>query len=271
MMDVTGAMSPRLAQGLKASRLFGSLDAALVERLAGVAHRRTLSRGERLWSAGDKASHFFVIASGLMKIVRAGQDGDILAILGPRESIGDVAVQMRGSYPADAVAATDSVQVIGVRADVVLSLGDDPAVAKALRNALLVHTQVLQEKIEILSAGSVSRRLAALFHQLADRFGDECEDGSVTVPVALSRGELAHIVSATVETTIRIVSAWQKAGLLVTTQNGFMLYGDLASVEHDETFLRERPDRHSKADDEGAPASERCRTGRRPPAPRSAT
>lgn len=217
----------RLPQALRASRLFGSLGEATIERLAGAAHRRTLVRGERLWSAGEAATHFYVINSGLMKIVRPGSDGGIIAILGPRESIGDAAVIAKHPYPADAFAATETAQVVGVRAEPVLAMSDEPLVASALRRALLEHTEHLQSKIDVMSAGNVSKRLVALFSGLADRFGDECDDGTTIVPVPLSRSELAHLVGATVETTIRIVSAWQKAGILATSSSGFVLHGAL--------------------------------------------
>ena len=221
------ATALRLPQALRASRLFGALGESTLARLASASFRRTLVRGERLWSAGEQATHFFVITSGLMKIVRSGDDGGIVTILGARESLGDAAVLGRHPYPADAYAATETAQVVGVRAEVVLGLSDDAAVSAALQRALLQHTALLQSKIAIMSAGSMSRRLAALFSHLADRFGDESEDGSTIVPVALSRSELAHLVGATVETTIRIVSAWQKAGLLTTNATGFVLRGPL--------------------------------------------
>lgn len=221
------ATALRLPQALRASRLFGALGEKTIERLASAAFRRTMVRGERLWTAGDEAKHFFVITSGLMKITRPDEDGGIVAILGPRESLGDVAVLGRHAYPADACAATETAQVVGVRADVVLGMSGDAAVAAALQRVLLQHTEILQSKIAIMSAGSVSRRLATLFSRLADRFGDECEDGSTIVPVPLSRSELAQLVGTTVETTIRIVSAWQKAGLLATSPSGFVLRGPL--------------------------------------------
>jgi CRP-like cAMP-binding protein len=58
---------------------------------------------------------------------------------------------------------------------------------------------------------------------LAERFGDELEGGEVTIPLPLRRSELAHLVGATVETTIRVIRKWERDGLLVTTRTGFVL------------------------------------------------
>jgi hypothetical protein len=45
----------------------------------------------------------------------------------------------------------------------------------------------------------------------------------VLVPVVLSRGELSSLVGARVETVIRVLSRWQKQGMVETSREGFWL------------------------------------------------
>lgn len=227
-----GRVATVSAQVLKTFPLFAGLDDAVRADLARVAVRRALAAGDRLWRAGDDATHFTLILSGLVKIVRAAADGSetIVALFGPRESIGEPAVLDRGTYPAGAVAASDA-EVLRVDAAPVLGAMDrDPSVARAMNRALLEHTRALQEKIRILSAGTVPMRLATLFLHLAERFGDETPEGTTVVHVRLARAELAEIVGATVETTIRALSRWQKAGYFATTPDGFVLKDTAALV-----------------------------------------
>jgi CRP-like cAMP-binding protein len=219
-----------IESGLRASRLFGSLDAALIAELARITVSRTFARGAALWRAGEPAGFFTVITRGLVEIVRQAADGlaadggAIIAIFGPRESIGDVAAVRQAPYPAGALALTQQVDVLMVPAgSVVEAMRSHAAVAAAVNSSLVEHTHALQEKIRIMTAGAVPRRLATLVLHLADRFGDEIDDGSILVPVALSRSELARIVGATVETTIRAMSRWRKQGLLQTTPQGFLV------------------------------------------------
>jgi CRP-like cAMP-binding protein len=215
-----------IENGLRASRLFGSLDAGLIADFARVAVSRAFVRGAPIWRAGDPADFFTVITRGLVEIVRQGESesGAIIAIFGPRESIGDVAALRRGPYPAGALALTQQVEILMVpAASVIEAMHSHAAVAAAVNASLVEHTRALQEKIRIMTAGAVPRRLATLVLHLADRFGDEVDDGSVLVPVALSRSELARIVGATVETIIRALSRWRKRGLLQTTPQGFLV------------------------------------------------
>ena len=82
----------------------------------------------------------------------------------------------------------------------------------------------LHDKIEILGAGAVESRLATALLKLHAQFGDELEDDSCIVPVALSRRELAELVSTSFETAIRIMSRWEHQGVLATHDRGFTLF-----------------------------------------------
>ena len=164
-----------------------------------------------------------LIASGLVKIVQPG--GAIVAILGPHETFGEIAIVSGTPYCADAVAATRELELLCVEAAAVRAASEStPAFARAMSRSLVGHGRALLEKIRIMSAGCVERRLAVLLRHLVDRFGDEMEDGSTVVPIALSRAELASLVGATIETTIRMMSRWQKEGIVSTTDDGFLVH-----------------------------------------------
>lgn len=220
---------------LRGSRLFGALDPGLFKASAEGAVRVTLGRGEAVWHAGDAATSFTLICSGLVKIVRPTPDAGeaIVGLFGPRESIGDSAVLERGTYPADAITSSERAEICRVDAAPVLAaMGQRPEVGRSLNHALLEHTRALQEKIRIMSAGSVTRRLATLLLHLADRFGDELGDGTTLIPVDLSRAELASLIGARPETTIRTLSRWRKAGDVVPAAEGFLV-PDRARLERE--------------------------------------
>lgn len=214
--------NPLLA-GLRGARLFRGLDARLVESLSRAAYALRLREGEHLWRAGQKAEAFTVIQRGLVQIERsvAGKEPAILGIFGPRESVGDAAALACSVYPADALAASAEVQIIRVPGEVLLrAMEEQPALARAVQLALLDHTQMLTAKIDIVSAGSVTARLATLLLHLSERFGDEQEDGVVRVPISLSRVALSRLISARVETVIRALSAMRREGVLRMSTEG---------------------------------------------------
>lgn len=203
------------------------LDRALLADVARHATRRHLERGEALWQNGDAATHFTQILSGLIKISRSSPEGaeSIVAIFGPGESVGDTAVVQRGRYPADAIALSDGVEVLRIEAAPVLrAMERNAGLMEGINAILLHHTQALDQKIRIMTAGSVPHRLATLFLLFAERFGKPAQAGALEVPIRLSRVEIAALIGATVETTIRALSRWQKEGVLTTTPTGFLLH-----------------------------------------------
>jgi CRP-like cAMP-binding protein len=223
-LGVVEAPSVALERILRASRLFGGLDAAFLAAMCQSASKRRLERGDALWRTGETANQFVLIVQGLVEIVRRAADGteSILAIFGPRESIGDSAALAARAYPADAIALTEVVEVLVVPAGPIREAARSrPEVGAAFNASLIEHMNALQNKIGIMTAGSVPKRLSALFLHLLERFGDVGDDGASFIPVSLSRAELARLVGARVETIIRTMSRWQKAGLIDTGPDGF--------------------------------------------------
>lgn len=225
-MPTSIARTDAIERALRVSRLFHGVDGCVTD-FARVAVRKQFQHGDYLWHHGDPAVALTIITSGLVKICQPNQTGDtaIVALFGPRESIGDIAVISTGRYPADAVAITRDVEVLSIEKTPVLdAMQRDLALANAINRSLVSHSCALREKIRIMTAGPVERRLAALLLHLAERFGDENERGEIEIPVALSRNDLARLVGATMETTIRTMSKWQKAGIVSTTPTGFVLH-----------------------------------------------
>ncbi len=226
-MELTpSARVASIERTLRASHLFGGVDTVIGD-FARIAIRRQYHQGDYLWHHGDPALAITIITSGLVKICQPNQEGEsaIVALFGPRESIGDIAVISTGTYPADAIAATRDVEVLTIEKTPVLdAMHRDVELAQAINRSLVSHSVALRQKIRIMTAGPVERRLAALLMHLAERFGDESANGAITIPVALSRSDLARLVGATIETTIRTMSRWQKAGVLSTTPQGFVIH-----------------------------------------------
>lgn len=215
-----------LERTLGRAALFAGWEAEALRPLAGLATLRRLARGEAVWHEGEAAAAFTVIRSGLVKILRRAPDGGeiIIALFGPRESIGDAAVLAGGAYPAAAVVASEEAAVVRIPAPPVLAaMRDRAARGEAMIRALAAHNRALQDKILVSGCATVPRRLAALLLTLAERFGEELPGGGFLVPVALSRGELARFVHATLETVSRTMSAWGREGLVETREDGFRI------------------------------------------------
>ena len=86
---------------------------------------------------------------------------------------------------------------------------------------LTVRLMMLNKRLADMT-GSAESRAARLFLTLAERMGRKTPEGTV-IPLALSRQELADLLGTTLETAIRLMSRWQKEGVVITNAEGFVI------------------------------------------------
>ena len=210
---------------LQASSLYGGLDAPLLERLARDSSVVHLRSGELVWRAGAKATHFVSVEAGLVAIRQITPEGEstLVNLFGPGENLCITPALQGMRFPGDAVAITDQVTLLNVlAAPVVAVMEENQDLSRAIGRTLVEHTQILRSKIDIVSAGSVPRRLAALMLDLIERFGVAGDD-TAHIPLTLTREQLGQLVNARTETVIRILSKWQKAGWFASSPEGFRI------------------------------------------------
>jgi CRP-like cAMP-binding protein len=233
---------PISAAALRPFALFREASEDAVSRLAARAERRVLAEDEPLWRMGEHPTTAHFIVRGLVQVVKRLPNGDesSLGLFGPLECAGILAVLGPGHpYPADAIAATEQVELLRVPTAVLKdALVADAVLARAANHVLVSHAQLLRAKIDVLTAGEVPKRIATLLLHLADRFGDENEDGDTFIPVALSRKTLARLVGVRDETVTRTMTRWEREGLVVTEPTGFIVK-DVAAL------TRVRDDSHA--------------------------
>lgn len=215
-----------MAEFLRRSPLFTGIDAALVERLAQVAVTRHYSRGDQIWRAGEAPHALLFVKSGMVKLTRPAARGRtaLCGLFGPPSCLGELVLVKGVPYQNAALAATASVSVVAIpRADALAALGHDARLALNLFCGFEEKLTALHDKIDVLSAGSVEARLATLLLKLYQQFGDDFDDGTSRIGVPLSRQELADMVSTSFETGIRVLSRWEREGLVRTDADGFLL------------------------------------------------
>ncbi|MCB9602446.1 MAG: Crp/Fnr family transcriptional regulator [Sandaracinus sp.] len=226
-------LEPNLLRSVRACRLFKDLDDAEVRDLLPVCTLLRLRQGDHLWRTGDPATSFHHVVRGLIELRRAAgsYDATLMAFFGPTECPAVPVVLGRKAYGADAVVISDDATVLSIQAEPLLSrMERDPRIAMAINRALLAQMRLLHGKIDVMVAGTVPRRLALFLLNLADRFGDEFEHGETVIPFALNRQQVATYVNARVETVIRALSVWRKAGLVDFRRDSIVLH-DVDSLQ----------------------------------------
>ncbi len=190
------------------------------EAVAPLCRLRGFDKGETIFHEGDAADRIHFLVLGRVKIVKAAGGRDvILEILGPGEPVGAVAVFERRPFPAGAITLEPSSILSIPEREFFALLEKRPEMLRHLLAGLTLRLMMVNKRLADMT-GSAEYRAARLFLTLGDRVG-VTKDGGVHITLALSRQEIADLIGTTLETAIRLMSRWQKEGLVITEKTGF--------------------------------------------------
>ncbi|HUO83828.1 MAG TPA: Crp/Fnr family transcriptional regulator [Thermoanaerobaculia bacterium] len=177
-------------------------------------------KGEVIFREGEPATRIHFLYLGRVKIVKAAGERDvIIELLGPGEPVGAVAVYERRPFPATAVAIEPSSVLSVPEKEFFQLLEARPEITRRLLVGLTMRLMAVNKRMADMT-GAVEQRAARLFLTLAARIGQRKED-RLWLPLTLTRQEIADLIGATIETTIRLMSRWQKDGVILTHKDGF--------------------------------------------------
>lgn len=182
--------------------------------------------GETIYYAGDPAERLYVVASGKVKLLRHTLSGKniLLDLLTPGEFFGSLSSLGDEVYPDTAQAQT-AVCVLGISAEDFRKILDSylPVALKVL-DVTASRLKEAHERIRQLSAHSVEHRIAYTLLKLAEKFGEQQEVGCL-IQVPLSRDDLAEMTGTTTETASRVMSQFQKEGLITSGRQWVAITG----------------------------------------------
>lgn len=209
---------------LRTTPIFSRLSPDDRRSVAEVARVGQFQKGETIFEQESPSNAFYAIASGRVKIFKMMPSGRdlILEVFGPGDPLGAVATYMDRPFPASAMALEDTTCVIIPRQDFFRLIESKPSLVRGLLLGLTTRLVELTNRLAELTGGRIEPRFARLFLKLGSEMG-RAERGGTFVPLALSRQELADMTGTTVETCIRIMSRWNKEGIVRTEADGFVL------------------------------------------------
>lgn len=179
-------------------------------------------KGATIFTEGDPATLIHFLFVGRVKIVKAAAEREIiLEILGPGEPVGAVAAFEGRPFPASAIALEPCGVLSIPEREFFRLIERRPEITRRLFAGLTLRLMALNRRMADM-VGSVEQRTARLFATLAERAGQKRADG-VFIPIQLSRQDIADLVGTTIETAIRVMSRWQKEGLVETDKKGFVV------------------------------------------------
>ena len=206
--------------------LFQGLAPPALHDVLGVARVRRISRETRIFSQGNPGVRAHALVEGSVRISQSGSDGaqTVMRFIGPGEMFGTVALFTDGRYPADAIAVAHSLEVSWSEGELLELMGRHPKIAINVIRIIGKLLQEVQDRVRELSTQRAERRVAHAVLRLARQAGHSTIDGTA-IEFPLRRKDVAALSGTTLHTASRILTGWEKAGLVLTRNQRLTIRG----------------------------------------------
>lgn len=185
----------------------------IVKRFSATHYRE----GDEIYYQGDTAHYLRVVVDGAVKLLRYTDEGKdvVLDILNPGSYFGSLKLLGSDVYTDSAVAQTGCcILSVGLK-DFREILQDYPSVSIAILEMSAEKLRSSQEQIKQLTTEPVETRIANILLTLTEKFGENKEKGTL-IQLPFSRKDLADMAGTTTESASRVMSNFQKKGIIET-------------------------------------------------------
>jgi CRP-like cAMP-binding protein len=193
--------------------LFSNISRRDCEEIVGAARELRFQRGQTIHIEGDPVRRVVLLTSGSAKVMQFGQDGTevILRLCGPGELVGTLVLSPQGLHCSTS-------QALRVSSALIWEIGVFEQLARrfsVLRfNAALIlgkQLEDLEDRFREISTERVEVRLSRQVMRLMDQVGLPLSGG---VEISISREELAQLIGTTMYTVSRLLSNWDRRGIV---------------------------------------------------------
>ena len=187
------------ASDLGKLELFRGLSATELARVNDLLGRTKFPSGAMILTADQPGEVVYVIVEGTLKVSTLQSSGRelTLALLGPGEVVGELAVADRAGRSADVTALEPALLVWLDRGTFVQLRREIPAITENLLRLLARRLRLANAQIQALATLDVHGRVARQLLALGSVLGENLPDGSTRIPLRITQSDLAALVGAT--------------------------------------------------------------------------
>lgn len=198
---------------------FSLLEKAQIRAILDQATSRRYEEGETIFSEGMDATRFHLLLDGYIRVLRATETGEQVIVLhiSPGQLFGIARALQRDTYPATAVAAAECIALSWPMRLWDGYLETYPGFATESYRTLGRRLGEIQVTLTDLATKVVEKRVAAAVLRMANQGGRKTDRG-VEIAFPVTRENIAEMTGTTLHTVSRLLSAWQKEGIVTSSR-----------------------------------------------------
>lgn len=198
---------------------FRNLAKAQIRAVLDLATPKRFGRELSVFIEGDPAGRFYLLLDGHIRVVRTTPSGDQIIVLhiAPGQLFGIAAAMHRDTYPATAMTADECLTLSWPTALWHKFAADYPGFATENYKTLGERMGEVNNRVVEMATQHVEQRVANTLLRLINQNGKKVENG-IVIDFPITRQNLSEMTGTTLHTVSRLLSAWQKDGLVASTR-----------------------------------------------------
>jgi CRP/FNR family transcriptional regulator, nitrogen oxide reductase regulator len=200
---------------LKFVGLFDGLETAALQDVYKTSRFEKRAEGEYFFFQGDPADSVFVLVEGQVRLLQLTPDGQqiILRIITPDTLFGVIGAVKGATFPVTAESMANSRALCWPHELLLQLMSRYPQIAQNAMQSMAGHVQEMQDRYREMATERVERRVARTILRLTRAAGKRTEEG-IEITIPLTRQDLAEMSGTTLFTVSRIVSEWERNGIV---------------------------------------------------------
>jgi CRP-like cAMP-binding protein len=170
--------------------------------------------GAVIFQEGDPGDALHIIIEGSVRVMFASRSGEEveLALLGPGECVGDLALFDDQPRSATAIASQATRTLVVTRASFSRWLAEHPGAARALLETLSLRLRRTDEALADLAFADLTTRLAKRIIDLDIELQEPAARGDADGRIRITQGELAAMLGVSRESVNKQLNAFAREG-----------------------------------------------------------
>jgi CRP/FNR family transcriptional regulator, nitrogen oxide reductase regulator len=198
---------------------FSRLSRSEVREILDRATPKRYPEGTAVFREGATADRFYLLLDGFIRVVRTTPEGEqVIALhIPPGQLFGIAPAIGRDTYPATAVSASESL-ALGwpVRLWAEFAAKYDGFATETYRT-VGARLGEFQARVTELATQAVEQRVAAALLRMVNQSGRRSEEG-IEIGFPVTRAHIAEMTGTTLHTVSRLLSAWERDGIVKSTR-----------------------------------------------------
>jgi CRP/FNR family transcriptional regulator, nitrogen oxide reductase regulator len=176
---------------------------------------RRIQTGEFFFHQGEESDRLYILLAGQVKLVQVTEAGNqvVVGYVGPGGGLGIIMSLSEIPYPLSAEAMEPCLAVGWQRVEMEALMRRYPQLALNSLKMVGKRFAQLQEQFQDLATRRVEQRVARALLRLVRQFGKKVAQG-VLIDIPLTRQSLAEMTGTNLYQVSRIVSRWEKEGVV---------------------------------------------------------